>query len=163
MNYVLMGEMTMKRKIMILLLAVLLLIAGCSDEEKNDDPPKEANLSICYSEDYTDSDEYEEFVADMTAPTEVVIATDSSVSFLAVLKLTYEEFEGEMMFAAEEIYGLKYFEPEKPLRLTITDYGTIPSYGISYIDSCGEKHSFAITVSGYDGSVVLEEIEISMG
>lgn len=158
----------MKKRILtaiLLLLCALLIFCGC-DKGKDPDPdeqPKEATLSICYPEDSSHKGEYEEYVADDSFPMEVIISTDEPVTFLTVLGLMYEEYEDEYTFAATELNGYKYFNPERPLKLTVTDYGEIPSYGISYIDSCGEKHAFAICVSGYDGSVYLEEIEISMG
>ena len=36
---------------------------------------------------------------------------------------------------------------------------TLPWYGISYADENGDSVKYAIHVSGYDGSVVLEKFE----
>ena len=37
--------------------------------------------------------------------------------------------------------------------------GDLPAYGISYADAGGNLRRFAIEVSGYDGSVLLEEAD----
>ena len=37
--------------------------------------------------------------------------------------------------------------------------GDLPAYGISYVDAEGSLRRFAIAVSGYEGSLLLEEAD----
>ena len=47
-----------------------------------------------------------------------------------------------------------------PFAITLTMYGTIPSYGISYETADGMTHYYAISESGMDGSAVLVEFVV---
>jgi len=100
------------------------------------------------------------YVADSTQP-QVIAAfyANETIRNLKVLSLTYEEADamGNTIFLTEELYHYGDFEPGNPFAITLTAYGTIPYYGISYETADGEIHYYAITESGMDGSAILVE------
>ena len=80
---------------------------------------------------------------------------------LKVLSLTYEDADdmGNVIFATEELYHYGDFKPGNPFAITLTIYGTLPSYGISYETADGEIHYQAISESGRDGSAELVQFK----
>ncbi|MBQ8166634.1 MAG: hypothetical protein IJZ96_06330 [Lachnospiraceae bacterium] len=100
------------------------------------------------------------FVAD-TSEFEVIaaITAHENIKNLKILSLTYEESDdmGNTIFSVEELYTYGDFEAGIPFAITLTMYGTIPSYGISYETADGMTHYYAISESGMDGSAVLVE------
>ena len=61
-------------------------------------------------------------------------------------------------FDVTPLYEYGTLTPGSPVRVTLTSYGTIPSYGISYTEPNGENRIFGVIVSGKDGSLELTEI-----
>lgn len=78
-----------------------------------------------------------------------------------VLALTLENVDedGHMTFSTQALYTLEALTPERPLVVAMTFYGAIPHYGISYVDGNGAVRSFAVEMSGEDGSIVLWELD----
>ena len=76
---------------------------------------------------------------------------------LKVLSLTFEDVDdmGNTIFSIDELYKYGDFEPGNPFAITLTMYGTIPYYGISYETANGETYYYAISESGMDGSAIL--------
>lgn len=104
---------------------------------------------------------YEEFVADTTKPqARILLTTDYSVKEFRVLALSLQEVDaqGKMIFAEKELYKMADLTPQRPLVVTLTFYGDLPHYGISYIDETGHTKKFAIQLSGEDGSLLLGAI-----
>lgn len=103
---------------------------------------------------------WEEFLADREeAQEKIVFMTQSTVKDFQVLSLSLENVEenGRVTFSTEKLYALEELTPERPLLAGMTIHGTIPQYGISYVDSNGEKRNFAVEISGMDGSLILQE------
>ena len=103
---------------------------------------------------------YDEFIADTDEYQEkVVFMTQSTVKEFQVLSLSLEDVDenGKITFSTEKLYGLAELTPERPLMAGMTFYGTIPNYGISYVDGNGVTRSFSVGISGMDGSLLLEE------
>lgn len=48
---------------------------------------------------------------------------------------------------------------DTPVAVQLGFMGTIPNYGISYVDGGGNLRRFALVQSGYDGSVLLDEAD----
>ncbi len=106
--------------------------------------------------------DYDEFFADSNDFREsVVFVADHDVHDFKVLAITLENVEddGTMTFSTEELYNLDILTPEHPLLVHMTFYGTIPHYGISYTDNNGIVHNFAVTQSGMDGSLLLNQFK----
>lgn len=103
---------------------------------------------------------YDEFVADTTeSQVGVLFMTDSSVEGFKVLGLTLDSVDhnGKATFLTKELYGLDVLAPERPLVVRLPFHGAIPHYGISYVDRSGTTRSFALEMSGKDGSLLLSE------
>ena len=102
------------------------------------------------------------YVADDSQP-QVIVAlyAKEEVGNVKVLSLAYEDADemGNVVFSAEELFHYGDLGPNNPLAITLTMYGTIPYYGVSYETADGETHYYAICESGMDGSAVLMEFE----
>ena len=57
----------------------------------------------------------------------------------------------------EEMYHLDRLTPEKHLLVEMTFWGTMPSYGYSFVDENGETQRFTLEMSGMDGSIYTAE------
>ena len=104
-----------------------------------------------YTEYVADSSEYESKVAFIAA---------SRVTDFKVLSLELVDFkeDGTIKFDSKEIYSQEELSKDAPLIVTMTFVGEIPNYGISYVDENGQTKTFSIGISGYDGSLFLDEI-----
>lgn len=103
---------------------------------------------------------YDEFIADTDESQEkILFLAKSTVKDFQVLSLSLEDVDenGNITFSTETLYVLEELTPQRPLMAGMTIYGTIPNYGISYVDENGAARSFAVGISGMDGSLILEE------
>jgi len=92
----------------------------------------------------------------------VVFLCEEAVSDFALLELEFADMSdaGEMFFTAQEVYRLDELTPELPLAVITTFYGDISSMGVSYTEADGTQRAFNVSVSGYDGSLQMVEIQI---
>lgn len=105
---------------------------------------------------------YETFVADVSEYSEMLAFMKNeggNVSDFKLYKLEYVETPSEELphFKAEEIYHRDTLSDIDPILIQLTFFGTIPSYGFSFVDEYGMK-SYALSLSGMDGSLVMPEI-----
>ena len=98
----------------------------------------------------------------------ILFTADSRVTDFTLLNLFAEDFTetGAVIFSAtpveldEERDSLSsVMTPGTPVAVQLIFPGDLPAYGISYVDAVGILRRFAIEVSGYDGSVLLEEAD----
>lgn len=92
---------------------------------------------------------------------DLLFTTDSRVNNFKVLSLEFEDVDsdGNMKYKTKELYSLVLLTNDYPLVFSLTIYGDLPSYGISYEDSQGKTKTFAVAFSGEDGSPMLMEIK----
>ena len=90
---------------------------------------------------------------------QLLLSTDRPVRELQIRRLTPTTEEGELRFREEELYGLEELRAEKPLLLTLTFPGDLPTNGLRYVDADGTPRRFAIGLSGEDGSPMLWKID----
>ena len=105
---------------------------------------------------------YDEFIADTSeAQVKIVFSVEGSVRDFKVLKIDFEDINesGKPMFSVVELHTLDRLTPERPLVLGMTFWGSIPHYGISYVDESGTTRNYAVHESGEDGSLLLVEFE----
>lgn len=106
---------------------------------------------------YTD---YHEFVADTTEhQVQLLISTEKRVEnfkFLGLFASGADE-NYNIIFDIDERYALDALTPEKPLLVKMTFFGDLPSYGFSFDDETGKTRYFSISLSGYDGSIIVNE------
>lgn len=104
---------------------------------------------------------YDEFIVDdgQNNQTAIFITTNSTVKEFKVLQLELEDFDetGEIEFKTSELLPMDELIPERALLLRIPFMGTIPNYGISFVDSIGQERYFILQESGRDGSLLLSE------
>lgn len=103
----------------------------------------------------------EEYLEFQEEPTEyevqVIFATDRTVTDFRFLALTPRE-EGETLaWDTETLYTLEVFSPGTPLVVTTTFAGDLPGRGIAYTDTDGTLRQYTLSLSGKDGSLLLEE------
>ena len=98
----------------------------------------------------------------------LLFTTDSPVTEFTVLALGLTDFTeaGATIFSATPVVleeGLDSLPEgmtvDTPVAVQLGFMGTIPNYGISYVDGGGNLRRFALVQSGYDGSVLLEEAD----
>ena len=91
--------------------------------------------------------------------TMIVFTTDGVLQDLKLLSLFMNDVDeaGNPEYTIDEIYSYGTLESYRPLIVELTFYGDMPSYGVSYTDENGETRCFAVSVSGYDGSLELLE------
>ena len=98
----------------------------------------------------------------------ILFTTDTRVTDFTLLDLFAEDFTetGAVIFSATpvELDGERsslpsVMTPDTPVAVQLIFPGDLPAYGISYVDAEGSLRRFAIAVSGYDGSLLLEEAD----
>lgn len=107
--------------------------------------------------------ECEKIILDSGAYTARLLFTaDGPVRDFTVLRLNAEVFgeDGRIEFSTEPAAAGE-LSPTNPVAVQLAFLGTIPNYGISYVDSSGTLRRFALFESGYDGSILLEEADPS--
>ncbi len=100
------------------------------------------------------------FVADKEEQhASVLLSSAKGVKDFKVLKLFLKDMgsDGKPVFLVKELYSRPVLAPGRPLEVVLTFFGTIPAYGISYVDSAGKTRFFSLDMSGRDGSVLLTE------
>ncbi len=90
---------------------------------------------------------------------DVAIIPDEPLKDFKILSLEYTEKDNGDGFdiAKEEIYSLDTLD--RTLVITLLFRGTLPNNGISYTDSAGITHTYAVTESGRDGSLEISSID----
>ncbi|MDO5127846.1 MAG: hypothetical protein Q4D54_08880 [Eubacteriales bacterium] len=123
----------------------------------------EANITIGYvSDDILAGDYYEYKVCEDDFSTQVALKTDAPIQDFTILELSLYEVseDGQMVFTASPITSYPELTPDKSVVLTMVFMEYTPTVGISYVDACGVKHVYGISMSGYDGSVLLADVVI---
>lgn len=93
--------------------------------------------------------------------TQIVLSTDAVVRDFKVLSLSDGDMDddGKMHFKTKELTSYDRLTPERPLVVKTVFYGLIPNNGISYVDENGATRTFAVDMSGEDGSLYLWEFD----
>lgn len=109
---------------------------------------KDADIDLTNAQRFTaDNSEYE---------TEVVFTATNGVKSFSFCKLEWldETDSGESDFEFVPLYTTDSFN--EPLVVTMTFWGSVPSYGIIFTDTDDVEYSGVITTSGEDGSLILD-------
>jgi len=132
-----------------------------ADVVKEDTLRKEGRVKIQpVGESLSRYSNYEKFTMDETEPvTELLLTAEGTVRDLKLLELEFVEVsnEGKVKYNTKEMYTAEKFSPDYPIAIKVTFYGSIPRYGITYIEGNGNKKYFSINQSGMDGSAELIE------
>lgn len=95
--------------------------------------------------------------------TQVLFSCDCAVKDFKVLGVQAIPTESTVLYSTDELFDCGELTPDCPLLLNMTFFGTLPYFGISYVDDSGDTISYSINMSGMDGSVILDEIVPIMG
>lgn len=100
---------------------------------------------------------YGTFIADASeSRVWIAFSASEAVKDFRFLRVSpVEDRDGNLTFPGKEMHRLPVLGPERPLAVSMTFYGSLPSYGISYTDGSGQTRRFTVGLSGEDGSVVL--------
>ena len=87
----------------------------------------------------------------------VVFFTDETVSDFRLLELESGDIseDGLLIFNEQVIYSRDKLMAGESLRAALTFYGDIPNNGISFTDAQGLVHRYALSISGFDGTLEL--------
>ncbi len=89
---------------------------------------------------------------------EIAIVSQQPLSDFKLLKLTYRDSnDGKVHFATQTLYTVR--ELTLPFITSVDFPGSIPQYGISFVDKKGNAHQYSINQSGKDDSLQLIEFE----
>ena len=89
-----------------------------------------------------------------------VFRADARITDVKVLGLTFLDADenGNITFDREVLHTVEEIDPDFNLAVHLTADGSIPAYGISYVDTDGTEKAFSVNMSGEDGSLYLSEI-----
>ena len=103
---------------------------------------------------------YESYTLSKDEPViQVLFITDRTVTDVKLLELSFKDMDddGNAAYDTKVLHKVDKVTKDRPLLVDLTFYGTIPHWGISYKDADG-THTCALTVSGKDGSLIVEEL-----
>ena len=89
----------------------------------------------------------------------IEFSADSTVKNFQILRLAFEDVDadGNLKFKEEMAYEQDLLEPGKPILAEMNFIGTIPNYGISFMDENDVIRRYLVEESGKDGSLFLGE------
>ncbi len=92
----------------------------------------------------------------------ILITAREAVTGFRFLDISFDETqEQEVRFIVnKELYAQELFTPEHPLAVWVSFPGTFPTRAVQYTGQDGAVYSYAIVMSGKDGSILLSEIEL---
>lgn len=159
----------MKRRccVVLITLVIMLGIAGCHNTEQPSNAQTETLLTPAPSK-YTESalgnlhielatdellnkyDLYHEHIND-EAGARLIITTDTEIKDFAFISIKSEDTGNKLCyFAGNTLFSVDEMSPQKPFVVKLLFPGSLPSYGISFVDENGVQRYFAINLSGRD-------------
>lgn len=73
--------------------------------------------------------------------------------------ISHLEWDGSAYRVEKELYSLTPFDTDETILAEVVFYGDMTAYGISFVDRDGISRSYALTVSGKDGALVVTQYE----
>ena len=104
---------------------------------------------------------YTEFsVNEDATQSKILFSSFGTVRDFRLLSLTFRDMDdnGKVNYDTEEIYALEHLTEDRPLVVGISFFGTIPNNGIRFTNDKGETRTYALQISGENGSILLTEI-----
>lgn len=132
--------------------------------QKGEKAPSEARVTMTAVEDDSDLGYPEQYVFidpvyDSENHMNILVSTDLSVTNLKILDAELKSSEGDKSVFATKgvIYELPELVEKAPLLYHVQFEGDLPSRVITYTDASGEEKAYSLSLSGKDGSLVVEE------
>ena len=106
-------------------------------------------------------DEYAAYSGEYEA--DILFVTERTLRNFKILSISLEDVseDGTAVFAVTELFEENPLTTERPLMVRTSFPGDMPTNGISYTDGSGETRYFSVSESGFDGSLILSEIQRS--
>ncbi len=109
-------------------------------------------------EDVLSSGNYHEFIADDSEyMVKLIFRANEVLKDVHFSSLEYDD--NGTLGVAEKLYTLSELTPDKPLVTGVVFYGSMTTYGISFVDADNQKHYCAVYISGQDGALMVEEVQ----
>ena len=103
--------------------------------------------------------DYHKFVAeDSEYISWILFETEEELKDVKLELLEYEYMQGKYE-SSEVLYELAELDGEKPFIAGVVYWGDMTTYGISFKDVEEKEYFYALTVSGKDGSLIMEEYD----
>ncbi|MBE7004832.1 MAG: hypothetical protein E7425_11270 [Ruminococcaceae bacterium] len=114
---------------------------------------------VSYQSYYDDASEYMDQTAEYE--TRILFRSDEGVADFKLLSLSLKDVDasGNATFDITEVFNIPALRAGIPLAAPMSFPGDIPSNGFSYTDSDGTTKTYAIGVSGRDGSLFVTPID----
>lgn len=98
-------------------------------------------------------------ISDDEPTAEVLFTAAGVVEDFRILSLQLEDVkqDGTPVFQVNDEYRQETLPQGWPVLAVLSFYGDIPNNGFCYTDELGETHFYSVSISGYDGSLVLSE------
>lgn len=152
-------------KIISLMICFCLLLTACLPsnspaEADNSAHDSEAVLKADYAgEELLNGGKYQEYIAEDSEYTvKIAFNAEEVLSDVQFFSLGYDE-DGNYQLA-EILYTIEEITPDLPFVAGVVFYGDMTAYGISFNDIAGQRHNFAVSISGKDGALILNECDI---
>ncbi len=88
----------------------------------------------------------------------ILLKNDTVIKDFAFVYLGFDDSnDGFRLVEDEVLCSLQQIRPDKPLVIWVSFPGSIPQYGIRFIDGLGKERHFFFEISGEDGSLRLVE------
>lgn len=116
-------------------------------------------VKLMWKEDLDNAGAPEFSASDSYYASDIAIIPTETLKDFRILSLEYTESDNGEGFdiAKEEIYSLDTLD--RTLIVTLLFRGSLPNNGISYTDANGLSHTYAVSESGRDGSLILSSID----
>lgn len=143
----------MKRILSILLCIGLLSLCGCGGKTEEAVGDAGSPIAAAFAETETAVD-HAYFPADTEDACYVIFTARDS---LTAPRLHALEVTNGGYIIGEQLCGWEAMEIGQTLLAPLTFYGDMTAYGLVFTDSNGSYRSFAVYISGEDGSLILQE------
>ena len=120
--------------------------------------PQPAHVTVCLPEEL--EGEYDEMLSGAGEySVRIAFQTDETVDDFQILNLELVDVsqDGVPTFRSELRSMIPELTPDKALVVTVEFIGDTPNNGISFVDTDGRRKSYAVDVSGMDGSLYMIE------
>ncbi len=132
----------------------------------NDDKKMAVNIDYADEEMLKIIGSYYEFDADDSEyATKAIFTSETSVTDLRLLSVEMDDMDedGNISFHTNKVlYTVDELTSDKPLVVNLLISETIPNMGITYTDENGIEKYYTISMSGFDGSLLLIESDIRL-
>jgi len=165
--------MKKRTSVFFIILVIMLALGGCKDSAQPDNsntlpqtsapsetPPSPASfeyaettlenfhVALATNELLNKYDSFHEYINDEDGA-RLIIWTDTAVKDFAFITVDHDDTGDKLSFlAGDTLFSIDELSPEKPFVVKLLIPGSMPAYGISFVDENGVDKLFSINLSG---------------